>query len=393
MVGTVPEIYEGRVPALVKHTLLKSYLEKLVLIIGMNGRRVGKAEICYVDCFAGPWGSDDEHLDGTSIALSLKTLAACKKELAKRGVDARIRALYIEKDKRAFKKLSAFLAERATSEVEHDCRQGDFVDLRADILNWCGSSAFTFFFVDPKGWTPIVIDVMEPLLKRPRSEFLINFIYDFINRTMSIPAFEVEMRQLLRRSVDVEGMLPSEREATLLGAYRDVVKACVPAGRGEYRARTAYVGVLHPSQERTKYHLVYLTSHHTGIVEFMEISEKVDIVQARVRAATKMEEKERLSGTGDLFADDAGSEPGEGRSSPDDVDAFWRQHLSAGGRRIDTAAFADILESTDWFPGELQASLVRLVKSGELINLDADASRRRSKPLHFEKVGERLKLS
>ena len=71
------------------------------------------------------------------------------------------------------------------------------------------------------------------------------------------------------------------------------------------------MGVLHPSQERTKYHLVYLTSHHTGIVEFMEISEKVDIVQARVRAATKMEEKERLSGTGDLFADDAGSEPGE----------------------------------------------------------------------------------
>jgi three-Cys-motif partner protein len=393
MAGAVPDIYEGRVPALVKHTLLKSYLEKLVLIIGMNGRKVGKAEICYVDCFAGPWGSDDEDLDGTSIALSLKTLAACKHELAKRGVDARMRALYIEKDKGAFKKLSKFLAERATTEVEHDCRNGDFVDLRADILNWCGTSAFTFFFVDPKGWTPIVIDVMEPLLKRPRSEFLINFIYDFINRTVSIPAFEADMRQLLRRSVYVEGMSPSERETTLLGTYRDGLKSCVPSGRGEYRARTAYVGVMHPSQERTKYHLVYLTSHHTGIVEFLEISEKVDIVQARVRAATKLEEKERSTGMADLFAEDVQSEAGEGRSSPEDVDAYWRDYLRAGERRIDTAAFADILESTDWFPGELQASLVRLVKSSELINLDADASRRRSKPLHFEKVGERLKLA
>ena len=185
MKSIVPEVYDGRVPALVKHTLLKSYLEKLVLIIGMNGRKLGKAEICYVDCFAGPWGSDDEDLDGTSIALSLKTLAACKAELAKLGVDARMRALYIEKDNKAFKKLSTFLAERATSEVEHDCRHGDFVDLRQDILTWCGSSAFTFFFVDPKGWTPIVIDVMEPLLKRPRSEFLINFIYDFINRSVT----------------------------------------------------------------------------------------------------------------------------------------------------------------------------------------------------------------
>ena len=390
--GSVPDIYDGRVPAWIKHTLLKSYLEKLVLIIGMNGRKLGKAEICYVDCFAGPWGSDDEDLDGTSITLSLKTLAACKAELGKLGVVARMRALYIEKDKKAFKKLSTFLAERATTEVEHDCRHGDFVDLRQDILTWCGSSAFTFFFVDPKGWTPIVIDVLEPLLKRPRSEFLINFIYDFINRTVSMPAFKAEMRQLLGRSVDVDGMLPNEREIVLLKAYREGLKGCVPAGQSGFRARTAYVSVLHPSHERTKYHLVYLTSHHTGVVEFMEISEKVDIVQARVRAATKLEEKERSSGTGDLFAEDAGTEPGEGRSSPSDVDAFWRDYLSGGERRIDKAEFADILEATDWFPSELQTSLVRLIKAGVVVNLDDGTSKRRSRPLHIDKLGERLKL-
>lgn len=392
MKSMVPEVYDGRIPALVKHTLLKSYLEKLVLIIGMSAKKIGKAEICYVDCFAGPWGSEDEDLDGTSIALSLKTLAACKQKLASLGVDARMRALYIEKDKSAFKKLSKFLAERATSEVEHDCRHGDFVDLRSDILNWCGSSAFTFFFVDPKGWTPIVIDVMEPLLKRPRSEFLINFIYDFINRTVSMPAFKAEMRQLLGRSVDVDGMSPNEREIVLLNAYREGLKGCVPAGRGDYRARTAYVGVMHPLHERTKYHLVYLTSHHTGVVEFMEISEKVDIVQARVRAATKLEEKERSSGTGDMFAEDASNEPGEGRSSPHDVDVYWRDYLGGGERRIDTAAFADILEATDWFPGELQASLVRLIKAGVVVNLYDGTSKRRSRPLHVDKLGERLKL-
>ena len=187
-------------------------------------------------------------------------------------------------------------------------------------------------------------------------------------------------------------MSPNEREIVLLSAYRDGLKGCVPAGQSGYRARTAYVSVLHPSQARTKYHLVYLTSHHTGVVEFMEISEKVDIVQARVRAATKLEEKERSTGTGDLFAEDASNEPGGGRSSPSDVDAYWRDYLGAGERRINTAAFADLLESTDWFPGELQASLVRLVKSGVVVNLDADASKRRSKPLHFEKLGERFKL-
>ena len=82
-------------------------LEKLVLIIGMNGRSKGTAEICYVDCFAGPWGSDDAKLEGTSISLSLKTLAACKEKLASLGVDARMRALFIERDKVAFQRLSA----------------------------------------------------------------------------------------------------------------------------------------------------------------------------------------------------------------------------------------------------------------------------------------------
>ena len=49
MANSVPDVYEGRIPALVKHALLKNYLEKLVLIIGMNGRAKGRAEICYVD--------------------------------------------------------------------------------------------------------------------------------------------------------------------------------------------------------------------------------------------------------------------------------------------------------------------------------------------------------
>lgn len=392
MASTASDPYAGRVPAQVKHALLRNYLEKLVLIIGMSAKRVGHAEICYVDCFAGPWGSDDENLEGTSIAISLNTLAACKAKLATLGVQARIRALYIEKDKAAFGRLSAFLDEGAPDGVEHSCRHGDFVDLRPTILNWCGKDSFTFFFVDPKGWTPIVIDVMRPLLQRPRSEFVINFIYEFINRTASMPEWRVGIRRLLGRDVDLAGLAPAEREEALVNAYRASLKACVPPGRGEYRARTAYVTVLHPQHRRTKYHLVYLTNHPTGIVEFMGISEKVDIVQAKVRAAQHFDAHAQKTGVRDMFAEESVESASEGRSSPDEVDAFWRHYLSSGDRRVDTAAFADILDLTNWLPGELQASLVRLVKLGAVVNLDANAARRRSKPLHFGGSGERLKL-
>jgi three-Cys-motif partner protein len=388
---TVPGIYDGREQALVKHTLLKSYLEKLVLIIGMGAKHARRAEICYVDCFAGPWGSLDERLEGTSISLSLKTLESCKQKLSSLNVDARTRALYIEKDPSAFQRLAAYLQRDAPATVEHDCRLGDFIDLRSEILEWCGANAFVFFFIDPKGWKDIGIETMQPLLKRPRSEFLINFAYNFINRTASMKEWQDAMVRLLGRSVDLAGLAPGEREEALVNAYRESLTRCVPSGHGHH-ARTAYVSVLDPLHRRTKYHLIYLTSHPRGIVEFMDISERVDLVQARVRAVKKLAAREKKSGVADMFAVSTVEEASDGRTNPNEVDAFWRRYLATGDRRITITEFADILEATNWLPGDLQASLLRLIKADVVRNLDADASRRRKRPLHFENAGERLQL-
>lgn len=390
MSNQVPDVYEGRVPAMVKHALLKSYLEKLVLIIGMNGRPKGRAEICYVDCFAGPWGSDDEKLEGTSISLSLKTLAMCKETLASRGIDVRMRALFIEQDADAYDRLSAYLCNDAPKSVEARSMKGDFIALRAEILAWTGRDAFTFFFIDPKGWSPIVIDVLTPLLQRPRSEFLINFIYEFINRAASMSQVRDAMRRLLGREVDVEGKTPDERELALVGAYREALKTVVPSGHKPFNARTAYVTVMHPEKERTKYHLVYLSCHPKGIVEFMNISQAVDIVQARVRLASQLAEQAAKSGSTDMFVEHAVAEADGSRGPLEDVDSFWIEYLSKGERKVDQSAFADILEATNWLPRELQASLVRLIRRGAVVNLDAIGKKRTARPLHFEGSGETL---
>ena len=71
----------------------------------MSAKKTGHVEISFVDCFAGPWGAPDDDLEGTSISLSLKTLAACKEKLATLGVVATMRALYVEKDPAAFGRL------------------------------------------------------------------------------------------------------------------------------------------------------------------------------------------------------------------------------------------------------------------------------------------------
>lgn len=95
-----------------------------------------------------------------------------------------------------------------------------------------------------------------------------------------------------------------------------------------------------------------------------------------------------------MFGTDALLEPADGRSGPDDVDVFWRRYLAAGARRVGTAEFADILEDTNWLPGELQSWLVRLVKAGVVHDLEPmlRGGDRTSNPLHFDNA-ERLQLT
>jgi three-Cys-motif partner protein len=387
----IPDTYDGREQALVKHRLLQSYLQKLVLIIGTGARRTGRVEICYVDCFAGPWGDATSDLQGTSIAVSMQTLAQCKLKLASLGVDATMRALFVEKDVRAFDRLDTYLRNSAPKSVQASPRRGNFVELRQVILDWCGRDAFTFFFIDPKGWKDIGIETLRPLLRRPRSEFLINFMYGFINRAVSMAEQNSAIKALLGEALMLEaGLSPGVREDRILNTYRKNLKGCVPHSRGEYPARTAYVRVLDPDKERLKYHLVYLTSHPQGVIEFMAMSEHVDLVQRQVRAVKRDTARTRDTGTQDMFGAQSHVDATEGRANVTDVDRFWIDYLGSGVRQVGKSEFADILETTDWFASDLQASLARLVKARLVVNLDATESRPK-KPLHFEK-GERLQL-
>jgi len=74
------------------------------------------------------------------------------------------------------------------------------------------------------------------------------------------------------------------------------------------------------------------------------------------------------------------------------VEQLWLKLLSAEPRRIGHAEFADMLETTDWFPSDHQRALGSLLGKGMVRNLDA-AKRRRTRFLHLDKGGERLQLT
>jgi three-Cys-motif partner protein len=166
---SVPESYRGREQAYVKHCLLGTYLERLFMIIGQH-----QSGIRYVDCFSGPWQEGTENLQDTSIGIVLDIMRKCKVGLNKMGRNVTFHALFIEKDRKAFQKLTDFLSDSTQLGIATEARKGEFFELRESILQWCGPNDFTFFFIDPNGWKRVIeVPTLTPFLKRPNSEFLI----------------------------------------------------------------------------------------------------------------------------------------------------------------------------------------------------------------------------
>jgi len=377
----IPNQYKGKEQAFIKHRLLETYLERLFMIIGQH-----EHQIRYIDCFAGPWNTESNNLSDTSIAISLRLMKACREKLEKMGKNVRFKALFIEKDPGSYEKLDSFLKTQSTEGVSANSMCGDFYPLRSNILKWCGNEDFTFFFIDPTGWKEVVeIETLHPLLMRKHSEYLINFMFEFILRAHNQPLFERHMMEIFGQIPDTFGLSSKERETCLIELYRSqLINA---HGQGVHnRTRSAFVKTLDPIKDRTKYHLVYLTRHPLGITVFMEESEKLDLVQKYVRAQTKQDHRISRTGQRELFPAEAGIFCA--RMDLAAVKDYWLEKLTFDPKRFGNDQLADMLEETGWFISDFQKAFNELIGEGKVKNLDAPR-KRPVHAVHFEK-GESL---
>ena len=184
-----------------------------------------------------------------------------------------------------------------------------------------------FFFIDPTRWKKSVeIPTLEPLLKRPNSEFLITFMYDFLSRTVPQTNFQEDMWNIFGTFPDTKGMSPEERELYLLSLYRNNLKKISPVGSSQ--PRTAYVQIQRPTKDCTLYHLVYLTRHPKGIVEFMEASEGLELAKKKVRALAKQNMRVQRNGQWELFSADELVSENEGENDLSMIKEYWLGKIS-----------------------------------------------------------------
>lgn len=360
--------YEDREHSLVKHTILASYLERCLMIIGQQW-----SKIAYIDCFAGPWKSSTDDLSDTSPGIAIRLMAACQIQLREKlQRQVQIRSIFVESDTERGDLLNAHIQHAPSNIVRPEIWRAPFEESISDILRWLQPDEFAFVFVDPFGWKGIIEpQVLAPFLKRPHTELLINFMWNFINLATGLAEQDNNLTAVFGedwRDALVRGGEAKQRE--LMRRYRRKL-AEVCDGREERRLRTAMLPVEYIDKKKVIFNLVYATHNATGLVVFWEEAEKTALQQTRLKLQHHLDKKAEKHGQGDLFnADDHEGEP----SMPSDhLKMAWLRRLPQVGDTlvVNMIAMADLIEETDRLLSELQAALGDLIKDGIIENAHA----------------------
>lgn len=217
----VPKEYRGREQSFLKHRVLAEYLTLWSHKIGSLARS-GPVTLWYVDCFAGPWQSQDTDLRDTSIDIGLQALEQAAADWRRQGHAVDLRAFFVEKDKRSFEKLQEHLRQR-TGLVETVARHGKFGERVPEIVRCLGNDP-AFIFIDPTGFKGVAMEFIAPLTRARMRDVLINVMFNDINRFKDDPRqfLREQMRQFFGLGDDT--MPPGLAEDELLGLYRRNLK-------------------------------------------------------------------------------------------------------------------------------------------------------------------------
>src|SRR5262245_32804979 len=107
------DLYQGRGQTLIKHLILRKYLERFAHIIGSRWD-----SITYVDCFSGPWNVRSDQLKDSSFSIALEELRKAKETYRLKGKSIKLRCFFLEKDPVAYAQLKGFAEQIHNAEVE-----------------------------------------------------------------------------------------------------------------------------------------------------------------------------------------------------------------------------------------------------------------------------------
>lgn len=279
--------YSGREQAYIKHCLLEEYLPQWAYKVGSKWD-----SLIYIDGFAGPWGTKHPQYSDSSFGVAIDALYQCKLGTHQNtGRQINIHSVLIEENKSAFAELKKFAASKTSHGFGVHCLAGEFIDQIAAIDNLIKKTAknpFKFVFLDPKGWSDIPMQKIQPLLKNRSCEVLINLMTRHIVRFLDQPSRADSYNELFGRPevLNILKNTPSDNNERAEKAVQEYCRSLKQLCDFKYVSSAV---ILEPNKESVRYYLVYATNHPKGVQVFKDAEMKAAHLQDNVRYETQIQ--------------------------------------------------------------------------------------------------------
>jgi three-Cys-motif partner protein len=277
------EYYRDREQSRVKHVILQRYLESFAQIIGFHW-----SSITYIDGFSGPWNSRAEDFSDTSFSIALKQLSKARETHR----TLRLRCVFVESDANSYQLLEGFCQK--IEGVEIRTFHSTFERAIPEIIKFVklDSDTFPFTLIDPKGYSGFAMRQIAPLLRLQPGEVLINFMLEFIRRSIEHGGLRACYEALFGTDdyfESLQDLSGADRDDAIAERYCESLKAY---GAFDYVQRAS---VLHPDKDRLNFQLIYATRHPKGVDVFKKSEAEAMRVQEMERAKVA-ETKKRKGG-------------------------------------------------------------------------------------------------
>jgi three-Cys-motif partner protein len=202
-----------------KHLVLKNYLNAWFPVMGTwNGR------ILFIDGFAGPG-----EYEGGEVGSPIIALDSFSDHMARNKITSEVVFDFVEANGERAEHLKHLISRRYPTLPTNclvDVATGQFDQTMTGLLDELDRQharlAPAFVMIDPFGVSDTPMAVIRRILKNPRSEVYISFMYEAINRFKETPEFERHLDSLFgceswRKGLDIED--GHERKTYLYDLY------------------------------------------------------------------------------------------------------------------------------------------------------------------------------
>ncbi len=257
-----PNVQHLKEVSRIKHLILSKYLTAWSAILGSRN-----SELCYFDCYAGPgiYELQGQFVEGSPI-IAVQTA----KQFLQSSPTRKMSIVLFEDDPEQYVSLERELVKTRPYGERLDVRLLPY-DAKQAVPSELSKMAFvpTFFMIDPYAH-PLTIPIINSMLRREKTEALINFMFYRINMDAENPKVQHHLDEMFGNTNWRSQAFLSQSGVEREQGFLEYFCSCIDA-KYHFPFRIKFDREDRLSSNRTKYYLIHVSNHPKAVLLMKEV--------------------------------------------------------------------------------------------------------------------------